>query len=214
MASNVTGVGVLDKGIAIIDVVERGPAGASELAREVGMSVSTAHRLASALVAHGLLRRDSEGRYRLGPRFATSALTEMALPVLEDLRTRTGESAQLWVLRGDQRLCVASVDSREELRASLPVGALLPLTRDSVPQGSAARVLLDDGSVAERGWAESVAQRQPGVASVSAPVRLHGQIAAAVCVSGPLHRLGSRPGRRYGALVVAAARQIQQAMHV
>lgn len=67
MGGTVTGVDVLDKDVAIPDVVERAPAGASELARENGLLVSTAHRLANALVVHGLLRRDPDGRFRLGP---------------------------------------------------------------------------------------------------------------------------------------------------
>jgi DNA-binding IclR family transcriptional regulator len=209
VGGTVTGVGVLDKGVAILDVVERSPAGASELARETGLSVSTAHRLANALVAHGLLRRDPDGRFRLGPRFATSVLTEVALPVLADLRDRTGESAQLWVRRGEHRLCVAAVDSTAELRAALAVGTLLPL-----PLGSAATALLGETDVGRRGWVESVAERAPGVGSVSAPVRLHGEVAAAVCLSGPLHRLGRRPGERYGQAVVGAARQVETAVHI
>jgi DNA-binding IclR family transcriptional regulator len=209
VGGTVTGVGVLDKGVAILDVVERGPAGASELARETGLSVSTAHRLASALVAHGLLRRDPDGRFRLGPRFATSVLTEVALPVLAELRDRTGESAQLWVRRGEHRLCVAAVDSTEELRAAIPAGTLLPL-----PLGSAASALQGEPGAGRGGWVESVAERAPGVGSVSAPVYLHGEVVAAVCLSGPLQRLGRRPGERYGSEVAAAARQVETAVHI
>ena len=40
--------------------------------------------------------------------------------------------------------------------------------------------------VRRRGWAASVAEREPGVASVSAPVRgAGGRVVAAVSVSGP-----------------------------
>ncbi|WP_279580258.1 helix-turn-helix domain-containing protein [Fodinicola feengrottensis] len=80
MKETVTGVGVLDKGVAILDVVERRPVGASELARAIGLSVSTAHRLANAMVTHGLLTRDESGVYRMGSRFVTSALVELSRP--------------------------------------------------------------------------------------------------------------------------------------
>jgi DNA-binding IclR family transcriptional regulator len=206
MGENVSDVGVLDKGMAILDAVERTPRGASELARAVGMSVSTTHRLATALTVHGLLRRDKEGRYWLGARFTNSTLSERAGPILEQLRDESGESAQLWVRRGTDRLCVASVASCAELRVSLPVGAIVPLSR-----GSAGQVLTDEAAVTRQGWAESLAQRQAGIGSVSAPVKAHGETVAAVCLSGPLDRLAPSPGQRYGDLVVSAASRLQEA---
>ncbi len=57
-----------------------------------------------------------------------------------------------------------------------------------------------------RGWAQSVAEREPGVASVSAPVRDHsGTVVAAISVSGPIDRMGRRPGARWAADLLAAA---------
>ena len=50
--------------------------------------------------------------------------------------------------------------------------------------------------VRRRGWAQSVGEREPGVASVSAPVRgPSGRVVAAVSVSGPIERLTRTPGR-------------------
>jgi DNA-binding IclR family transcriptional regulator len=64
-----------------------------------------------------------------------------------------------------------------------------------------------------RGWAESSGEREPGVASVSAPVfGAAGSVLAAVSVSGPAQRLGLRPGRQYAPPVVAAARDIEEAL--
>jgi DNA-binding IclR family transcriptional regulator len=55
-----------------------------------------------------------------------------------------------------------------------------------------------------------VEEREPGVASVSAPVRaVDGTVLAAVSVSGPVERLSRRPGERFGAAVVAAARTVE-----
>src|SRR5262249_26064193 len=60
-----------------------------------------------------------------------------------------------------------------------------------------------------RGWAASVAEREAGVASVSAPVRGQGgKIIAAVSVSGPIERLTRSPGRLHAAAVVAAGEKI------
>ncbi|MGA9692871.1 MAG: IclR family transcriptional regulator C-terminal domain-containing protein, partial [Pseudonocardiaceae bacterium] len=65
------------------------------------------------------------------------------------------------------------------------------------------RTLLE---VRRRGWAQSVAERESGVASVSAPVRdAAGTVVAAVSVSGPVERIGRRPGVRWAADLLAAA---------
>jgi DNA-binding IclR family transcriptional regulator len=69
------------------------------------------------------------------------------------------------------------------------------------------RILLE---VRRRGWAQSVAEREPGVASVSAPVRDgSGQVVAAISVSGPVDRIGRRPGVRWAADLLAAAEALQ-----
>jgi DNA-binding IclR family transcriptional regulator len=62
----------------------------------------------------------------------------------------------------------------------------------------------------ESGWVESVEEREPGVASVSAGVRgPDGALIAAVSVSGPIERLSRHPGARFGAAVLAAAAAIE-----
>ena len=205
MDSSVTGVGVLDKAVAVLDAAERGARTLPELVAETGLPRATAHRLALALTTHGLLGRDAEGRFVLGPRFTAGRMAEAARPVLEALREATGESSQLYVRRGAQRLCVAAVESPHELRTSVPVGALLPLER-----GSAGAVLRGAPEALRRGWAESVAERAPGVASVSAPVRVGGAVVGAVCLSGPIERVSAAPGRMYARVVVVAARRIER----
>jgi DNA-binding IclR family transcriptional regulator len=65
--------------------------------------------------------------------------------------------------------------------------------------------------VRRRGWAATAAEREPGVASVSAPVRgPAGRVIAAVSVSGPIERLTRSPGRMHGASVVAAGEMISK----
>lgn len=208
-----TGVGVLDRVVAILDAVERAPMGASELARHLGLSVPTAHRLVAAMVRHGLLRRDAGGRHHIGRRFASSALAGASAPILEELRRVTGETAQLWVLRGEHRLCLVSAESEKELRAAVEVGTLLPLTA----QGSAAQVLTapPDSTHAGRRWVESISKRTPGLCSVSAGVRYGGEVVAAVCLAAPTSRVDAAgPGAQYGSLVVAAAEQLEGALYV
>ena len=159
-----------------------------------------------------------QGRFVLGPRLAELAsaagedrLLAAAGPVLAALRDHTGESAQLFRRQGDQRICVAAAERPMGLRDSIPVGATCPCCA-----GSAAQVLLaweepdrlhrglqgakftatTLSGVRRRGWAQSVGEREPGVASVSAPVRgPSGRVVAAVSISGPIERLSRQPGR-------------------
>ncbi len=203
----VNGVGVLDKAIAILDALEARPLALAALVDATGLSRPTAHRLATALEGHDLVARDGAGRFILGPRLVRRSLEEAARPALAVLRDATGESAQLYVPRSGARLCVVALESPHSLRTIVPTGAVLPLD-----QGSAGAVLRGSPDVLRRGWAQSVEEREPGVASVSAPVLHDGAVVAAVSVSGPIERTTRAPGRRYSAAVVAAARAVEAAM--
>lgn len=207
-----SGIGVLDKTVLILDAVGQSPASLRQLTEWTGISRATAHRLAQGMETVGLLRRDETGAYRLGVRLiglgrvAADAfpLAAVARPVLRDLRDATGESTQLYVVDGDERLCVAAVDSTHELRTIVGVGVRLPMD-----VGSAGRILAGDAGA--NGWVASIAERAPGVASVSAPVRRGGEVVAAVSVSGPIDRMSSEPGQRFGSEVASAAAQIEVA---
>jgi len=229
-----SGVGVLDKAVRVLAALEPGPAALAELVARSGLARPTAYRLAVALEHHRLVLRDEQGRFTLGPRLAElgghlriDEVEQAATAVLARLRDITNESAQLYRRAGDVRHCVAAAERSSGLRDSVPVGAELPMTA-----GSAAQVLLawetpEDTerlvsaarfsastltTVRRRGWAESVAEREAGVASVSAPVfAADGSVVAAVSVSGPLDRLTRQPGRLHAAHVVGAGRALSRA---
>jgi len=197
--------------MAVLAAAEASPKALAELVDATGLSRPTAHRLAVALEAHGLLRRDGDGRFCLGLRLiglghqAAEAVPVWAAarPALGWLHEQTGESVQLFLRDGDERVCVESIESARELRTIVPVGARLPLG-----VGSAGKVL--GGAPGE--WVQSVGEREDGVASVSAPVRdALGQVVAAVSVSGPIQRLSTKPGAKYGDAVTEAARRVEQA---
>ncbi len=230
-----SGVGVLDKAAAVLSALEHQPLTLAGLVTATGLARPTAHRLAVALEFHRFVGRDLQGRFVLGPRLlelADSAgedpLLATAGPVLTRLRDITGESAQLFRRQGDIRICVAAVERPHGLRDTVPLGAQL-----SMKAGSAAQVLLAweepdrigkllaDSvfteatlqTVRRRGWAQSVAEREAGVASVSAPVLApSGRILAAISCSGPIERLSRHPGRLHGAAVMAAAERLSEVL--
>ena len=116
---------------------------------------------------------------------------------------------QLYVREGDRRVCVASLESPHGLRTIVPdgrVAAARPGLGRRDPVGRADRRCAD-------GWAESVEEREAGVASVSAGVARRRRRGG-----GRRQRVGARssappasPGARYGDAVAAAARRIERA---
>jgi DNA-binding IclR family transcriptional regulator len=228
-----SGVGVLDKSVLVLEAAASTPVALGDLVAVTGLPRATAHRLAVALESHRLLVRDDAGRWAPGPRLtelASSApdpLLAGSAPVLARLRDRTGESAQLYRRYADERVCVAAAERTSGLRTAVPVGARLPMTAGSaahallafapadevtplLPAASfTARTLLD---VRRRGWAHSIAEREPGVASLSAPVRSSaGAVLGAVSISGPVERLGRRPSPEIVGAVLDAAAAIGRA---
>jgi len=215
MERRVSGVAVLDKSVRILEVLADGRRrNLSQLVGDTGQPRATCHRLLHALQAHGLTHLGADERWELGARLGELAgavggpgLAASAAEPLHRLVEETGESAQLYVARAGQRVCVAAVESPRSLRTIVPVGATLPLDR-----GSAGQVLSLVPAVLRRGWAESVEEREKGVTSVSAPVRRDGLVVAAVSVSGPVERTSRQPGRRYATAVTSAARAIETAL--
>ena len=240
-----TGVGVLDRSVAILDAVERGARTLAEVVAVTGLSRTTAHRLLRSLERHAFLGHERGAGYRLGPHLARLAAgslhampwRELAHGPLARLAEATGESAQLYVREGDVRICVEAVESANELRTSVPVGARLPLTA-----GSAGKVILAWASPADRdrltgdataltrrtptgaalarelatvrarGWAASAGEREDGVGSVSVPViGSGGEPLAVVSISGPITRVGGAAAAPQLDAVRAAAREIEAA---
>ncbi len=219
-----SGVGVIDKSVSILEAVVASPATLADLVDRTGITRPTAHRLAQALEAHGLVDRDAAGRFVLGPRIAAwaagaDALQTRAAAAVVSLRDATGVSAQVYRRVGDQRLCIAAAEPAAGLRDTVPVGSLLTLRAGSAAQvltawlepreraavlRGAAFTAKDLDLVRTRGWAHSVGQREPGVASVSVPAWEGEQLVAAVSVSGPVERLGRvTPGVRRALLEAA-----------
>ncbi len=217
MGDSLQGASSLGKAVSVLDsLAAKGPLSLAGLVSATGMPRATAYRLATALVAHGLVDKGSDGTYRLGGRLVElgrlagqrrRGLAEAATPALERLRDDTGESVQLFVAEGGRRVCVVSLESPHSLRTIVAVGASLPMEK-----GSGGRVLGGDPEALAQGWCQSVEEREVGVASVSAPVYLDGAVVAAVSVSGPIERTTREPGERYAPLVVAAAGEVSSAL--
>ncbi len=105
--------------------------GVSELARNLGISKSSVHRLVTTLVAEHLLEQDVEtGQYRLGLAVYDLAaalspgfdLHEAVMTPLAELRNRSGETVQVAVLDGREVVYIERLDSPYTVRYFMDLG--------------------------------------------------------------------------------------------
>jgi DNA-binding IclR family transcriptional regulator len=111
------------------------------LAQETGLHPSTAHRILGAMVSSGFVERAEPGAYRLGIRLLELGnivksrinIREIALPVMQALHARIGESVNLGVRHDDEIIYVERTSSgRSSVRVVHLVGARAPLHATAV----------------------------------------------------------------------------------
>jgi DNA-binding IclR family transcriptional regulator len=123
--------------LAVLDAFtrERPALTLSEIARAVGVPLSTAHRLVGELCAWGGVERDEDGRYRVGLRVwelgalapRGLGLREVALPFMEDLYEVTHENVQLAVREGTEVVFVERIAGRSAVGVLTRVGGRFAL---------------------------------------------------------------------------------------
>lgn len=107
---------------------------AADLARRLGIPVTTTLRIMTTLTLEGLVRK-VDGRFELGPvliqlgnaSLAGTEIRELALPVLEKLTAATDETSHLAIPCDNRSLIVAVQDSPHPLRAASRPGFLAEL---------------------------------------------------------------------------------------
>lgn len=218
-----SGIKVLDRSVAIVRSVAAGDKSLATLSEDTGLPRATTHRIATALEVHHILSRTDQGSWTIGPALAHFSagtppkLLTAAGPIMRDLVQTTGESVQLYELTGDTRTCIASEEPTSGLTYTVPVGSQLSLTAGSAARVFGAFALIDAtpfpesdlSAVREAHLAESVAEREVGLASVSSPVfDPEGRVLAVLSVSGPAERLGPSPAEKWGREIKAAAEAI------
>lgn len=165
MGSPTGGVRVIEKAGALMEALAyRGPQTVVQLAETTGEPRTTIYRLLATLQEMGWVEETTKrGRYALGltlmqlGRAAVEHGIEqrLAAPVLRALRTETGLTVYLHVLRGLRAVCVERIDGRDLLSFGLQFGGSLPLHA-----GAGARVLLAFGGEAlHQRWREHVQER-------------------------------------------------------
>ncbi|ASC63866.1 MULTISPECIES: IclR family transcriptional regulator [Achromobacter] len=197
----------------------------AELSRRAGMHKTTTLRIARTLAdARYLVQREDDGAWRLGPaagwlgaRYQASFdLNNEIEPTLRELTRETGESTSFFVREGDIRTCLVRVEGPKAIRHHIRMGEVLPLEK-----GSPGRVLLafsgERGepyeSIRRAGFYISIGEREPEIASVSAPVfGANWRLLGALSVSGPAGRLPRAKLRKFAALVTQKASHLSYAL--
>ncbi len=108
--------------------------GISELALRAGLPKSTVSRLVATLVRQRYLERDGK-RIHLGLRlFELGQLAEQprelrvaALPVMADLRNKTGENVHLAIRDRREMVCIAVMRGRSAAPPTVRIGGRLPI---------------------------------------------------------------------------------------
>jgi IclR family KDG regulon transcriptional repressor len=216
--------------------------GVVETAELLNVSKSTVSRWLSAMEAAGFLARDpATARYRVSMRLAalgelakqSTSLQRLALPALERLTARTGETSDLVILVGGDGVNVEVVQSPRPIKAVGWVGRRLPLHATAAgkallawkPEAEIRRLLptplerftgntLTDmdallrhlAEIRARGYSVAAAELEEDLAGIAAPVRDHtGEVVGVLTIGAPLSRVPPESFAGYAREVVAAS---------
>lgn len=247
-----TSVKTVDRLVRIIDSFSSSRLSWSltDLSEHLDLPKSTLHRFLCSLEAHGILRQDAESkRWSLGYRLfvwgslaeRSTALREIAKPVMRDLVAETGETALLTVYHAHEVVCVEKVESSHSVRLALEVGTRrLPHAGASskvlmayLPEEEVQAIIRDQGlpklcantisdrdeleaeltRIREQGYAQSVEETDLGAWGVATPIRdWEGRVVAAIGVAGPTSRFEEELKQQHVSCCEGASRRISSSL--
>jgi DNA-binding IclR family transcriptional regulator len=241
-----SGTQALDRAVQLVSMVVQAdePVSFADLQEATGLAKSTTSRLLAALERGDLLERDDTSGYVAGSLFWLYAarhdpweqLVRLARPAMERVGDHTQETVHLSVIRGEQVVQVAQVDSRYLLgtrdwtQVEVPAhtsalgkvffawGVLdvphSPLERLTPETLTSRAALQRDGAVArQRGYAVTVDELEDGLTGIAVPVHgAHGDVVAALGISGPTSRLTDRIDE-LGRYLISRAAEVAAVQH-
>ncbi len=236
-SENMQSVRAVDRAIDILQCfsADRPLMSVLEIQERVPLSRPTLYRLLQTLASKGLIRCSGDPqRFSLDYGVGRLASNWMAgidpigagQPILQRLREQTDETAALFVLRGDQRLCVLEMPAPHVLKISRGVGETEHISRGAsgkvmlaslsqqeiepilrtLPKGGDRKQLLQSlDKIRNDGFAISRAEVFAGAIAIAAPYFDHmGKVVGSIGVFGPQARLDQAWERN-------AIRQVTQA---
>jgi DNA-binding transcriptional ArsR family regulator len=207
----------LDRGLHVLRLLADSATGmsVSELAAELGVNRTVVYRLLATLDQHGLIRRDPDGRARLGlgvlqlSRRVQPLLRDTAVPVLRRLAEEVGATAHLTVVDGGEALAVAVVEpSWTDYHVAYRVGSRHPLQVGAAGRAILAAREAGDGDPPDPRYLITKGELQAGACGVAAPVLGVAALEASVGVIA----LGALDATGVGPKVLGAAAELAAAL--
>jgi IclR family KDG regulon transcriptional repressor len=242
----------LHRAIAILDCfcISQPELGVREIARQLNLHPSTVGRMVATMASLGILKQDKEShRYLMGSKVLTWSSVYMnnldvraqAHPYLEDLYKTTQETVSIYIMDGNERVCIDRFDSPRTIRMVAHIGERLPLyagasgkvllafmppeQRDDILKNlrlerlSATTIVNIDtfrkelAVVEKRGYAISHGERLEGASGIAAPVfDASNQVVASINISGPTPRFTKEKLPTYATLLVQATTRLSVAL--
>jgi DNA-binding IclR family transcriptional regulator len=231
-------VRAVDRAIAVLQcfTAETPVMSVLEIQRLVGLSRPTLYRLLQTLAGTGLITAEGDPqRFRLGHGVMHLAhawlsgikLIDVARPIVASLREKTGETAALFVLQDDHRICVLELESHHVLHIARGIGDRGGLVVGAT--GKAILAFLDEDrqtatiskalskarqsefvsalkAIRAQGYATSRSEVILGAVAVAAPFFNHnGEVTGSIGVFGPTARVNDADVPKIARLVVDAA---------
>ena len=220
---------MLNRAVLILECFtqDRPELGVREVSRLISVPSSATGRLMAAMKNLGILSQNLATKtYSIGPRvltwagvyLSTSDIRNLAYPHLKSLHESTHETISLYILDGNERVCIERLESTQNIRFVAPrVGRHLPLHAGSAGKVMLAflpafrqeeilsatplvrltqKTIVDPDllraeliQIRQQGYAVSYGEWILEASGIAAPIfDRSGEIAAALTISGPTQR--------------------------
>jgi len=218
---------VIERLAKLLDVIaaHEDPVSLKILSAETGLHPSTAFRILSSLADQGFVERTTRGNYHLGGKLmqlgsrvhASVDIRKIALPLMEKLRDRLGETVNLVIREDDEVVYIERTLAKRMIRVEQVIGSRAPLhvtavgklmlgeqgetacrnyaKRSKLPAYTAnthsriATLLQDCGTAKKHGYALDNEEAELGVGCIGTLIRdASGHVVAGLSVSAPIER--------------------------
>ncbi|MFD1415851.1 IclR family transcriptional regulator [Oceanobacillus jeddahense] len=215
----------------------------TEIADQTELAKSTATRLLGTLEENNFVEREvTSGKYRLGKELyflghtagRSMEIKEVAKATMLRLREQLKETINLYVLEGENRVCIQQFESLQSVKHIVQIGQKLPLTvgasgkvllayqpKEFIEEVMSKQVMVKSKQdlltelyrIVEERYVESIEEREVGTSAAAAPIfDIHGNMVAALSVSGPAHRFNPSKKADLKTILIAAALEISSNM--
>ncbi|MEM6587785.1 MAG: HTH-type transcriptional regulator BhcR [Pseudomonadota bacterium] len=222
----------------------------SELADDLGQSPATVYRVLVTLEGRGMAEFEAENQlwyvgaqaFVIGARYLRrTSLVDRATPILHQLMTRTGETANLGVPRGGDVVFVAQSECHHSIRAFFPHGSASPMHASGIGKALLSEMAPDQMAhlmhgtelehftqftitdpsaltkemdrIRTRGFSIDDQEKNIGMRCIAAPVRnWTGHAVAGISISGPVARIEDGEIDTLSEAVMEAAKELSAAL--